>query len=347
MQRELDKSKAHGERGSSSPPRVSFLQRIEQKRAEAVSPLAPPPEARTEIAKVVVPEEAVRVGPKKVAKRYSYTPTQRQPEAGSSGSGNGEVLGDESSCSIVIGEESIDDMVRHRKASRFLASVRVFVDVRDQDGEDASSGWIEKLKSVGARVYSKLPSSTSSSSDHQGKVVQGKLTHIVYKNGRPSTLHYLRSMTSNASGPPPPIVVGVNWILESLQQGTKIDERDFLVEIGKQAIFSKVSIGPGLRRRRSLAHFSCSQPRTSMTSKRAPLSATTHRSSPQSECSPSSDCDLPAHFVFADLAELLAKKKTIQNAPAQPSPLAKRCWNMDASTSSSISAATSYNPGDG
>jgi len=241
MQLELDKSKTAGEGASSSPPKVSFLQRIEQKRAEAVSPLTSSssslPEAQSDTSKAVLQEKDAKLGPKKVAKRYSYTPTQRQPEAGS--------------CSIVIGDESIDDMVRQRKASKFLSGIRVFVDVRDQDGEDASSGWTEKLKSVGARVYSKIPSSSSSSSSSndqsKSSSSQVKLTHIVYKNGRPSTLHYLRSMTSNPTGPAPPIVVGVNWILQSLQQGTKIDERDFLVEVGKQAIFSKVSENFGLQ----------------------------------------------------------------------------------------------------
>jgi hypothetical protein len=37
-----------------------------------------------------------------------------------------------------------------------------------------------------------------------------------------------------------PVVVGVNWILECLQQGCKVDETNFLVEVGKQAIFQKV-----------------------------------------------------------------------------------------------------------
>jgi hypothetical protein len=245
MQLELEKQRGDNE---ASPPRISFLQRIEQKREEAsTSPKTSPKAAQKPASIIKGPEEKnsspVEPSKKKVVKRYSYTPTQRQPEAGTINRG-GEDLIDESSCSIVIGDESIDDMIRLRKSSKFLASIRVFVDVRDQDGEDASSGWIEKLKSVGAKVYSKIPSSSSKSEKGSEGEKRAKLTHIVYKNGRPSTLHYLRAIAgnqSNGTGPAPPIVVGVNWILECLQQGSKVDEKGFLVEVGKQAIFNKVN----------------------------------------------------------------------------------------------------------
>lgn len=175
--------------------------------------------------------------------RSSYTPTQR---ASLSNNGGG---GDDSSCSIVIDDQIIDEAILQQqskdraRSTTFLRGVRVLVDVRDQDGENASTGWIEKLRSVGAKVYTRIPINDSSKegANANGKV-QKKLTHIVFKNGRPATTQYLRSLSSTNDGEAP-IVVGVNWVLQCLQQGGKVDERDFLVEIGKQAIFNKVSQG--------------------------------------------------------------------------------------------------------
>lgn len=236
-QLDLERSKEH----HSSPSKLSFLQRVEMTRGEEEqASKSARDESRiredisTEKKKEDQKEEKVEHIVEKRFKRHSYVPTRQQETNGAS---------DESSCSIMIGEESIDDMVSQNMSLKFLRGIRVLVDVRDQDGEDASSGWVEKLRNVGAKVYTKVPSSTSSSSlssSSPAKSDGAKLTHIVFKNGRPSTLHYLRSLNQSHGTNSIPIVVGVNWILQCLQQGTKIDERDFLVEVGKQAIFNKV-----------------------------------------------------------------------------------------------------------
>ena len=98
----------------------------------------------------------------------------------------------------------------------------MLVDVRDQDGEDASACWVEMLKNAGAKVLVRFG--------------ERKLTHIVYKSGRPSTLHTYRALED-----PKPHVVGISWVVACLEQGKKADESPYLVEVAKQAIFATVS----------------------------------------------------------------------------------------------------------
>ncbi|UZJ54268.1 hypothetical protein CBS101457_003588 [Exobasidium rhododendri] len=212
---------------------------------------------------------------------------------------------------------------KHSQAN-VLLGLRVLVDIRDQDGEDASQSWIIQLKQAGAKVYTKVPSSQSSG----GGSPRHTLTHIVYKNGKPSTLHYLRTLQETQSTRKLPTIVGVNWIVQCVERGMKVNERDFLVEIGKQAILQRVrktkhevADGGVNKHQTDLCVDIPDQRRTSSTPKKAPgllMKGNEHIA----------------------LSELLAKKKTMQHAPSQPSPLARRCWNMSASTSSSFSTAT-------
>lgn len=210
---------------SSSPPKLSFLQRVEQARA-VTSPSDTVLLAATPLASDGV-QEARRQA------RSKYVPTRRESAS----------TGGEATCTIMIGDSSVDEVVSKHSQRRFLEQVRVLVDVRDQDGEDASSGWAEKLRSAGAKVYTKVPGPSAS-----------PLSHIVYKNGRPSTLHYLRSTTQ------PPIVVGVNWILHCLQQGKQVAENDFLVEVGKHAFLQKVRLEEAPCAQAHPSDITCSSP---------------------------------------------------------------------------------------
>lgn len=75
-----------------------------------------------------------------------------------------------------------------------LAGVVVFVDVRTSEGDDASSVFIDMLKSLGARVLGK----------HTNLV-----THIVFKAGRPATLQRAKICS------PQPDVVGIGWVVKT------------------------------------------------------------------------------------------------------------------------------------
>lgn len=303
-------------------PRSSFLARVEQARSQ------PQPDDQKVERKENTPlRTEAQTQTNSVRRRrslYSYTPPklvdkELQCNLGIT-SKEQEYSGETSASSIKIGEESVDDLVRSHgteedgKVRQFLQGVRILVDVRDQDGEDASALWTEKLRNVGAKVYTKVPQmprkSRSSSSNkvertENEKVYAPAVDCIIYKNGKPATLHYHRSQVEAGREP---VIVGVNWILHCLREGKRVDENDYLVEVGKQAIFSGR--------------------RTSMTPKRAPSS---HDQVDQNN---------PAQSQPPKLADMLARKKVIQNAPVRPSPLANKCWNLDASTSSTISTAT-------
>lgn len=150
-----------------------------------------------------------------------------------------------STSSIVIGDESLDDILRSHGPRLFMEGLSVLVDVRDQDGDDASSAWIEKLRSVGATVLSKAPVATrrksSGEAESRGSAEAGsrgsRVDYIVYKNGKPATLHWYRARVEEGSAP---AIVGVNWILACLREGKPADVQNYLVEVGKQPAFAKV-----------------------------------------------------------------------------------------------------------
>jgi hypothetical protein len=151
---------------------------------------------------------------------YTYVPTKREDaDAGERSIGN--VSTSLMVSSGVVGTEPESAMHASRK-TRFLRGLTVLVDVRDQDGEDASACWVEMLKNAGAKVMLRFG--------------ERKLTHIVYKSGRPSTLHSYRALED-----PKPYVVGISWVVKCLEQGQKADEEPYLVEVAKQAIFTHVS----------------------------------------------------------------------------------------------------------
>ena len=172
------------------------------------------------------PEEtaAESVEAKKAAKAarrrslYTYVPSMRDDGLeGDRSIGNlSASLGISGSASASEGDSST------AKKARFLRGLTVLVDVRDQDGEDASACWVEMLKNAGAKVLVRFG--------------ERKLTHIVYKSGRPSTLHSYRALDD-----PKPHVVGISWVVACLEQGKKADETPYLVEVAKQAIFATVS----------------------------------------------------------------------------------------------------------
>lgn len=186
---------------------------------------------------------------------YSYTPPKRVNKEQQCGPGTNDDEAKEanaSASSMVIGDESVDDLVRSHGTEeggqnrQFLHGLKVLVDVRDQDGEDASAVWMEKLRSVGAKVYSKPPqpsrrrksSAAAKQECSSDEAVAPALDCIVFKHGKPATLHYYRSQVDAGRQP---VIVGVNWVLHCLRVGEKVEECDYLVEVGKHPLFAKVS----------------------------------------------------------------------------------------------------------
>ncbi|KAN0061202.1 hypothetical protein ACQY0O_006937 [Thecaphora frezii] len=214
---------------------------------------------------------------------YTYVPTKREDaEAGDKSVGNlssGLIIGGggggSGTASAAAAEASgaVLNSKKDRARTRFLRGLTVLVDVRDQDGEDASACWVEMLREAGAKVLVRFG--------------ERRLTHIVYKSGRPGTLHSYRALPE-----PKPLVVGISWVVKCLEEGRKVDEEPFIVEVGKQAIFQK--------RRRS-----------SMAPRQAPAS-----SAPRS----------PHVAAHLEKQLALARAKVLEHAPLVPSPLRWRCY---------------------
>lgn len=180
-----------------------------------VEPTQPPTEAQlAEIRKAA-----------KAARRrslYTFVPTRREDGDGDRSVGNVSTNLGVSGYAADSACEA-DACASASKKQRFLRGLTVLVDVRDQDGEDASACWIDMLKNAGAKVMVRFG--------------ERKLTHIVYKSGKPSTLHSYRGLDE-----PKPYVVGIGWVVACLEQANKADEAPYLVEVAKQAIFATVSL---------------------------------------------------------------------------------------------------------
>ncbi|KAJ1024281.1 hypothetical protein NDA18_004452 [Ustilago nuda] len=174
--------------------------------------------------------ESLKVKAARRRSLYTYIPTRRDDADTCIGNLSSNLIG-------TLSED--DTSINASKPKRFLRGLTVLVDVRDQDGEDASACWVERLKNAGAKVMLRFG--------------ERKLTHIVYKSGRPSTLHSYRALDD-----PKPHVVGISWVVACLEQGKKADEKPYLVEVAKQAIFTNLR-------------------RSSMAPKQVPTSATTIR----------------------------------------------------------------------
>lgn len=123
---------------------------------------------------------------------------------------------------------------RHSAPSRFqvlvdnsqqttaLKGVVAFVDVHSAEGTDGSAPFIDMLKLSGARVL---------------KRVSESCTHIVYKDGRPSTAAFWRRLPE----PKRPEVVGIRWVTMCRERGRWVDEAPYRVDLNAQDIFQVVS----------------------------------------------------------------------------------------------------------
>ncbi|TKY89928.1 hypothetical protein EX895_001226 [Sporisorium graminicola] len=267
--KEVEASKASTSTATSSlrAPSTRSSSSSSSRSASSSTPAPPSPPSRAE------PTEAELAEARKAAKAarrrslYTYVPTKREDVDGDRSFGN-------ASTGLVVtsstGGAASDTSTAPPKKQRYLRGLTLLVDVRDQDGEDASACWIDMLKNAGAKVMVRFG--------------ERKITHIVYKSGRPSTLHSYRALEE-----PKPHVVGIGWVVACLEQGQKAEEAPYLVEVAKQAIFAT--------RRRSL-----------MAPKQAPSSANIVRELPKDK--------------LKDVEE--ARRKLLVHAPAVPSPLRRR-----------------------
>ncbi|KAF5380535.1 hypothetical protein D9615_004724 [Tricholomella constricta] len=100
---------------------------------------------------------------------------------------------------------------RATEALKVLKDCVIFVDVRTDDGDEAGSLFVEMLEGVGARILTRVGQTC---------------THIVFKNGLMSTLTRYRLLRD-----PKPLVVGIAWVVECVEQRKQVDETKFLIDL--------------------------------------------------------------------------------------------------------------------
>ncbi|KAJ7922603.1 hypothetical protein B0H13DRAFT_1603491 [Mycena leptocephala] len=87
----------------------------------------------------------------------------------------------------------------------------VYVDLISGFGDDSAKSFItDMLKDLGTRVLGSV-----------GRT----LTHIVYKNGLGGTLSRYRRLPD-----PKPLVVGIEWVIQSAKKGTHEDETPYIID---------------------------------------------------------------------------------------------------------------------
>ncbi|ORX33582.1 hypothetical protein BD324DRAFT_584838 [Kockovaella imperatae] len=103
-----------------------------------------------------------------------------------------------------------------------MKRVVAFVDVRTAEGDEAGVIFSDMLRSLGARVISRLTDN---------------VTHVIYKSGRQTTLSWWRRQDEETR----PFIVGIGWVTKSKEKGEKLDEGAFAVNVEDEDVFSKVS----------------------------------------------------------------------------------------------------------
>ncbi|KAF6760191.1 hypothetical protein DFP72DRAFT_883485 [Ephemerocybe angulata] len=113
------------------------------------------------------------------------------------------------------------------QALKFLKDCVIYVDVKTDDSEEAGSLFVEMLEGVGAKILQRVGQTC---------------THIVYKNGLQSTINRYKLLRD-----PKPLVVGIAWVVDCVEQLKKVDEAEYLIDLEEVSLLTNPS-----KRRRSL-----------------------------------------------------------------------------------------------
>ncbi|KAK9454881.1 hypothetical protein V1511DRAFT_501238 [Dipodascopsis uninucleata] len=115
----------------------------------------------------------------------------------------------------LILKRSVKPQTRFKSADRFqknnlkpFSEVIAYLDIRTQEGDDASFTFATKLSNLGAKVVKQCTRS---------------VTHVIFKHGSPKTLY--RSQEINAR------CLNLSWVVECEKQGRRVPEESFLVDI--------------------------------------------------------------------------------------------------------------------
>lgn len=117
-----------------------------------------------------------------------------------------------------VADKSLAGLLCSTSGEGCLKGVRAFVDVHTEDGADSSGVFIDMLKSLGARVFSR-PTETC--------------THIIYKSGKGSTLTWYRKQEEK------PHIVSVRWVMKCKEAGMRLEEVPYAVRVEEEDVFAK------------------------------------------------------------------------------------------------------------
>ncbi|THU85037.1 hypothetical protein K435DRAFT_686417 [Dendrothele bispora CBS 962.96] len=121
--------------------------------------------------------------------------------------------GGSSSSSVANGNTNHSNSEQKEEKRKYgvLDKCKVFVDIRGEGGEDVASLFSESLEILGARIMTRVGSTC---------------THIVFKDGLPSTVNRYRLLND-----PKPKVVGLTWVVECIEKMQHVDEEKFLIDL--------------------------------------------------------------------------------------------------------------------
>ncbi|KAG8896220.1 hypothetical protein FRC01_011942, partial [Tulasnella sp. 417] len=102
----------------------------------------------------------------------------------------------------------------------------IFVDVRTEEGSDASAMFVRMLRQLSAKVISR-PGVTA--------------THYVWKSGLQSTISRYTTLEE-----PKPFLVGIGWVVKCVEKKERVDEKNYLVNVKEAEVIF------GHKRRRSM-----------------------------------------------------------------------------------------------
>ncbi|KAK7205839.1 hypothetical protein BZA70DRAFT_294916 [Myxozyma melibiosi] len=188
-----------------------------------------------------------------------------------------------------------DSKPQSAKTTEPLSGVTAYLDIRTDEGDDASATFKSMLCKLGAKVV-RQPSRS--------------VTHIVFKRGSPKTLHTAQEMNLSC--------LSISWIIECNKQQKRIPESDFVVEAEAGAKYKHH------RRRKSL------EPKAlPVTPQKKVLQQKAEPSSdPITTSANVSSLSTPP----AELAHQSAHRVPLHSPSHTPrisSPLAKKCWKPE------------------
>ncbi|KAK9483258.1 hypothetical protein V1527DRAFT_473595 [Lipomyces starkeyi] len=190
---------------------------------------------------------------------------------------------------------------------RPLSDVVAFLDIRTSEGNDASAAFGALLRKLGAKIVKQL---------------SRNVTHIIFKQGTPRTLHVAKDMNVPC--------LTISWIVECGKQNLMVDEAAYAIEINslqprylshrrKKSLEPKI-LTQGLD---SGKERTCVEQKSPNASKGVPISMGAD------ELHLGDSAVGMSRLAHINSTEIhVERRKSLSHAPTVSSPLARRSWSV-------------------